>query len=549
MTHPFYSADEAKRVAQRLQAMRSASARPALVRTLSSRSPASPGGGLGRMPSSRSSKDLAAAAEDPPPPPVLPPLELTAGCLADSYFSGAAGLGAFLTSEPLVRLLSRCLAHVVAAGVQAADGVFAQALHLLTPAAQVASSAADSPDSRRFFELLCDPLPPSGCEAAGREGEGAEGAERGEAVPAAAAKGARSILGWLSRLLPSLPGASAAAVSSLLSLVSSTSSVCASHLEAMRLASLAASKASASKQQSLLSPSASGAERERRRAQAKKGRAKLLADMAQSQAAFMQEGGEGSEEGAEESAAPTTPRSVLAAQKQKADLAGLREMLGDDGDACCALCKEGLCRAEPNGDAPQLGIIARVCRQRLPRPHGVGAAQTAVAAALQCPSSTAMGAEGTGIAPPPAARGADSGKGAASPVAAGAVASKESENTRPLTKSEMAFVAAELATRSSRAAAAVEAGSVVCMECDDSGAADAAAGQPSKDPSSSSAWAEMRASLGLAPPASAAARKRRRDVAAECAETTVYLGSRRGLLTTAGTLRIGTGPPPTLDGT
>lgn len=78
------------------------------------------------------------------------------------------------------------------------------------------------------------------------------------------------------------------------------------------------------------------------------------------------------------SSQPPTPRASR-----------LWQLLGED-DAMCVLCKEPLCSFE-KGRLRPVGVIARACRQRLPRPGNVRSRQMAVTASLH-PSALGVNA-------------------------------------------------------------------------------------------------------------------------------------------------------------
>ena len=333
VTHPFYSAEEARQVAKRRH-------------------------------------DLRAAATPPPPPAALDVTAAALGYLPE--------LSSLLHSQSTLALIAHGLHAVVAAAAggdaEPADALLGHALHLLTVAVQSATAAAaatgghaavaavaaaDSPvasprkrpkapasrtsSGSGLLALLCEPIVLSG---AGGGGKGiATPASVGPPTPArensASVDGGkgRSVLGWLVKIeaAAAREGAGklslqvwegAALIAQLLSLACASSEACALHVSQERKwrAQLGA-----------IMPKASPhAEKERRRERARAGRARLMASMQQKQQAFA---GEEAPDEAAEAAGTLTPGSRARAERREAEAAALHELLGSD-ETNCVLCKE-----------------------------------------------------------------------------------------------------------------------------------------------------------------------------------------------------------------
>ena len=166
-----------------------------------------------------------------------------------------------------------------------------------------------------------------------------------------------SFIAGLVKLLPSLPPMQSAAVERILDHASSCSPKCSHHIHFTRTSTADAEVAAASTR----SPQA---DRERRRAAAKAGRARLMKSMAEKQAAF--EGNQEVADAGKKVDEELTPHAQELLEARRADREGLQRLLGDD-DAMCVLCKEKLCGEQVDEDPPPMGFIARACRQRLPR--------------------------------------------------------------------------------------------------------------------------------------------------------------------------------------
>ena len=280
------------------------------------------------------------------PPPVLPSLGVSAAGLG--YLPSLGGL---LLSEQMLGMLRAALSNA-----RASSELSGLALHMLALAVQHAAAApSPSEAGARYLARLGER----------HDAETSGGADGGDA--------GRSLAECLVRLdcAAQLPPSQRALLEQLLGRATAASAPLAAHVASCRQHLAEAEASAKSDQTSALEA------REKRRQQAKAGRARLMASLATKQAHFAE--GSGEAEGAEPTRASSEEPSAAGQARQAAEQAHLTSLLGDD--ALCVLCKDGLCAPDEHGEARLAGLIGRSCRQRLATP-AVRRRQAAVSRAL-----------------------------------------------------------------------------------------------------------------------------------------------------------------------
>ena len=266
-------------------------------------------------------------------------------------------LGGLLLSEQLLGMLRAALSNA-----RASSELSGLALHMLALAVQHAAAAPTPGEAGARYLARLGERPDA--EASGLDGTG-RGGGGGDA--------GRSLVECLVRLdgAAQLPPSQRALLEQLLGRAADASPPLAAHVASCRQRLAEAEASKKSDQTSVLEA------REKRRQQAKAGRARLMASLATKQAHFAE--GSGEAEGAEPTRASSEEPSAAGQARQAAEQAHLTSLLGDD--ALCVLCKDGLCAPDEHGEARLAGLIGRSCRQRLATP-AVRRRQAAVSRAL-----------------------------------------------------------------------------------------------------------------------------------------------------------------------
>ena len=298
------------------------------------------------------------------PPPVLPSLAVSAAGLG--YLPSLGGL---LLSEQLLGMLRAALSNA-----RASSELSGLALHMLALAVQHAAAAPTPGEAGARYLARLGERPDA--EASGLDGTGRGG---GGGDPG------RSLVECLVRLdgAAQLPPSQRALLEQLLGRAADASPPLAAHVASCRQRLAEAEASKKSDQTSVLEA------REKRRQQAKAGRARLMASLATKQAHFAE--GSGQAEGAEPTRASSEEPSAAGQARQASEQAHLTSLLGDD--AVCVLCKDGLCTPDEHGEPRLAGLIGRSCRQRLATP-AVRRRQAAVSRALsECQACETEGDE------------------------------------------------------------------------------------------------------------------------------------------------------------